>query len=72
VLIDAGKFLDNSTTLHEHLRSLLPEARKMRAALSRVATSLQWSYSELGAEDHLAVGPYALDVALYHMTAGQL
>jgi hypothetical protein len=69
VLLEAGELKDNRTLLHEHLRALLPQAPAMRATLSRVATSLQYSYSDMGVGDHAELGPDAFDVALYHMTA---
>ena len=31
----------------------------------QAATSLQYSYSEMGVHDHLAVGPDAVDVILW-------
>jgi hypothetical protein len=52
------------------LRALRPRVPAMQAAIARHATRLQWSYAELGQRDHAEVGPDALDVALWAMTAG--
>jgi Exostosin family len=68
VLINRTEFVENRTMLMEHLQGLLPEVPRMRAALARVVTSLQYAYSELGPVDHAAVGPDAFDVTLYRMT----
>jgi Exostosin family len=67
VLFDVGRLRANRSALHAHLQALLPRAPEMRAALARAATSLQYAYSDLGAEDHAAVGPDAWDIALYRM-----
>ena len=57
--------------LHKHLSGLLKQVPKMRAAALRHATRLQYSYSEHGPADHAEVGPDALDVALWAMTANK-
>jgi hypothetical protein len=62
-------YADDPAALAAHLRSLLPQVPAMQAEIARHATRLQYSYSELSAEDHAAVGPDALDMALYAMTA---
>jgi hypothetical protein len=61
----------NSKRLLAALRGALPRARGMQAAIARHATRLQWAYSDLGEGDHKAVGPDALDVALWAMTAAR-
>jgi Exostosin family len=72
VLIDKQEFLANNTVMSQTLRDLRPAVPRMRAALARVVTSLQWAYADLGEEDHKAVGPDAWDIAMYRMTADRL
>jgi Exostosin family len=67
VLIPYEQFRRNWTMLHDHLRSLLPQVPSMQAAIARHVTSLQYSYSEMGPEDHVLVGPDAVDVFLHRM-----
>ena len=40
----------------------------MQAAIASYVTRLQYSYSEMGVQDHKLLGPDALDVALWAMT----
>lgn len=62
-------YAHDTKRLRKHLRKLKPKVPKMRAAALRHATRLQYSYSELGPADHAEVGPDALDVALWALTA---
>jgi Exostosin family len=72
VLIDKHEFLGNNAAMSQKLRDLRPKVPRMRAALARVVTSLQWSYSDLGEEDHEAVGPDAWDIAMYRLAGHRL
>jgi hypothetical protein len=59
----------NATALAARLRGLLPRTRAMRAAVARHAMRLTYAWDELAEEDHEEVGPDAVDVALWAMTA---
>jgi hypothetical protein len=59
----------DARTLTRHLTRLLPRAPAMRAALARHATRMTLAWSELEEADHAEVGPDAVDIALWGMTA---
>ena len=54
--------------LADKLTELLPRVPAMQAALARHATRMTLAWSEMEEADHRAVGPDALDVALWGMT----
>jgi hypothetical protein len=54
--------------LASNLTALLPRVPAMQAALARHATRMTLAWSEMEEADHAAVGPDALDVALWGMT----
>ena len=53
------------------LRELAPDVAAIRDAIAAKVTRLHFAYSDLGAEDHAAVGPDALDVLLHGLAAQQ-
>lgn len=63
-----GKRFERLVPALEGLEARLPA---MRAAIARVATRLQWATADLTATEHAALGPDALDVALWHLSKGR-
>ena len=66
-LIPVAQFAANTSALGDTLRSMLPLVPAMREAIAQQATGFQWAFSDLDEQDHAAVGPDALDLALYRL-----
>ena len=58
----------SADTLMGNLTALLPRVPAMRRAVARYATRMTIAWSDLDEDDHKAVGPDALDIALWGMT----
>ena len=72
VLLDADSLGGGRMALLEpRLRRLKPRLPAMRAAIARVATRLQWATADLTEAEHAALGPDALDVALWGISTSQ-
>ena len=69
VLLPAAELAANETVLEEHLRAYLPLVPAMQRAIAQQATGFQWAFSDLSEEEHAAVGPDALDIALHSLSA---
>ena len=69
VLLPAAELAANETVLEEHLRAYLPLVPAMQRAIAQQATGFQWAFSDLSEDEHAAVGPDALDIALHSLSA---
>ena len=72
VFIDPDAFhaMTEPGDLAKHLEGLKIDVLAMQRTILSKVTRLHWAYSDLGEEDHAAVGPDAFDIVLRQLARG--
>ena len=69
IKLDADALSEDMHELESQLRNFLPRVAQMRVAIQQLVTTLQYAYAD--PDDPDAIGPDALDIALWHMNVSR-